>query len=212
MNLKIILNLLNVSLLVLATSTNAAVITFNSLWHPDAGVDILDSPYTEAGYVFTNLNTTPNAFGVYGAGSDNYPYKLIPDHQPVDDAALFNRSTNGVTRITKQDGGLFHLESIDLSDLIFDTSGTQEVFTVEFRGLRPGGTEIFQTFTSDDAFGMQTFLLSGFSNLARVDMFQGRPAFQFDNVSVTAVPVPGAVWMFLSGLIGLTGFARIGRR
>ena len=30
----------------------------------------------------------------------------------------------------------------------------------------------------------------------------------FDNVSVSAVPVPAAVWLFGSGLIGLAGFAR----
>ncbi|MBT8129650.1 MAG: VPLPA-CTERM sorting domain-containing protein, partial [Gammaproteobacteria bacterium] len=33
---------------------------------------------------------------------------------------------------------------------------------------------------------------------------------QFDNI-VTAIPVPAAVWLFGSGLLGLTGVARYRR-
>jgi hypothetical protein len=68
-----------------------------------------------------------------------------------------------------------------------------------------GGADDFQTFTFD----------SQWTNLNFVDFYATRqevngyvPLVNFDNIVVSAVPVPAAFWLFGSGLIGLIGVAR----
>lgn len=55
------------------------------------------------------------------------------------------------------------------------------------------------------------FDLNGFFGDASRGSFQtagGEYYFDIQDVSLTLVPVPAAVWMFVSGLLGLAGFAR----
>ena len=53
----------------------------------------------------------------------------------------------------------------------------------------------------------------GFEDLLAINWGGGEPDYNdltylFTNVSTTAVPVPAAVWLFGSGLVGLIGIAR----
>ena len=198
MKIKLFLRLSSASLLAATFSVDAAVIDFESLEHVSPGVNNLDSPYLEAGYSFVDEVTPNNTFGVYGTLNTNFSGST----------ALFNRNTNGVTRLTRQDGTAFNLFSIDLAELNGDVTPPEQL-QVTFTGLFSGGGTIEQTFTLDgNAFGAETFFFTDFSNLASVSWAQETPFHQFDNVVVNAVPVPAAVWLFGSGLLGLIGFAR----
>ena len=64
--------------------------------------------------------------------------------------------------------------------------------------------------------GFETFVFgSGWHNLSSVNFtdytYDNGSSFgllAFDNIVVTAVPIPAAVWLFGSGLLGLVGICR----
>ena len=202
MPIKPIIQLLIGSLTVFTFSVSAAVIDFETLAHDSAGVNNIDSPYIEAGYIIQDPDkasgTKNNAFAVYGTENPGFSGST----------ALYNRTVNGVTSISRQDGTPFNLFSIDLAELNGDV-GSPDVLQVTFEGLFAGGGTVSQTFQLDgDAFGAETFIFTGFNNLASVIWVQETPYHQFDNIVLSAVPVPSAVWLFLSGLLGLAGIGR----
>lgn len=63
-----------------------------------------------------------------------------------------------------------------------------------------GGFAYYIGLTSDTAFSSATLQ---FDTAA-----EGAFLYSIDDITVSAVPVPAAVWLFASGLIGLTGVAR----
>jgi len=85
--------------------------------------------------------------------------------------------------------------------------GGTETFVVDFDGLNDGAASgiDFQTFT----------LPAAFTNLSSVT-FRGLNAsgvpdealFSVDNISVSAVPLPGTLWLLGSGLLTLVGSSR----
>ena len=204
MTIKPFLNLLAIVLPTAVFSAHAAIIDFESLAH-DGSVLNVDSPYLEDGFIIQDPSVTTtdnNAFGVLGSIDDRY----------TGSAALFNRSLEAVTMLSRQDGAAFNLFSIDLAELTGDVN-PPDILTVTFEGFLASGGTVLQTFQLDGiAFGLETFTFTGFEGISEVRWAQG-PAFlthQFDNI-VTAIPVPAAVWLFGSGLLGLTGVARYRR-
>lgn len=197
MNIKPLLNLLSISLLAVTIPANAAVIDFEVLEH-NHYLDLLNSPYNEDGYVIENLTNATNAFEVLGTDHPNFQ----------DSTRLYNRFVDGVTSLEKQDGTAFNLFSIDLAELNGNVTPPPDLL-VTFEGLLSGGGTVTQTFQLDGiAFGAETFLFTGFNNLSSVTWTQAEPSHQFDNIVVSAIPVPAAIWLFGSGLLGLIGFAR----
>ncbi|MGD2052778.1 MAG: VPLPA-CTERM sorting domain-containing protein [Gammaproteobacteria bacterium] len=190
------------SLVAAALPAGAAVIDFETLKHDDGGVNNIDSPYIEAGYIIQDPGVEQggdnNAFAVYGTDNPNFSGST----------ALYNRAVNGVTSVSRQDGAAFNLFSIDLAELNGNVT-YPSVLSVTFEGLFTGGGVVTQTFQLDgDAFGAETFVFNGFNNLASVTWMQETPFHQFDNIVVNAVPVPAAAWLFASGFLGLAGVAR----
>ena len=199
MTMKPFLNLLAIVLPTAAFSAHAAIIDFESLAH-DSFVRNVDSPYLEDGFIIEDpgvTGTDNNAFGVYGPENPGY----------TGSAALFNRSQNALTVLSRQDGSAFDLFTIDLAELNGNVT-PPEFLTVTFDGLLATGGTVTQTFQLDgNAFGLETFSFVGFTGLSQVSWTQDTPFHQFDNI-VTTIPVPAAAWLFGSGLLGLIGVAR----
>ena len=113
------------------------------------------------------------------------------------------------------DGSAFDLISIDLAEL---SQRSAKPITVTFFGQRADSVTVSQTFTTDGLFcvdnhGFQTFNFSDeFRGLETVYLadasLKTNGYFAFDNVNVSAVPLPAAVWLFIVGLISLFGFSR----
>ena len=68
----------------------------------------------------------------------------------------------------------------------------------------------FDVITTDDwmTFTWRTTLDAGLIDVGLRNRASAIYSIAFDNYSVTLVPVPAAVWLFGSGLIGLIGIAR----
>ena len=96
-----------------------------------------------------------------------------------------------MNRLQHGAGAVFNLTSIDLADLNAAPGG-QNV-TVNFTGFINGGGTVLQSFTTDAAFGMETFLFSGFNNLTKVEWLQEAGFHQYDNINVTVVPEPTVI-------------------
>lgn len=102
------------------------------------------------------------------------------------------------------DGSAFNLLGFDAREaILFDGGSTWRV-----TGIFDAGGSIIQDFNVSSSY--QTFTPSGFEKLTSVSfspLTEGSLA-AFDNFEVEAVPIPAAVWLFGSGLLGLVGIAR----
>ena len=190
------------------------VINFQSL-SPSGGTTPF-SLYQEAGYSLTNdadiiygdpsdptWPPTPNAFGWWATTySGGYAGSL----------ALFNNYQWLTTTLTKDDNTPFSMVSIDLSR----QGGGAPVAggSVNFTGIKSNNSTVTQTFTYSDALAFQTFLFSSDFNDLKTLFWISASADQdpqFDNITMspsTPVPLPGAVWLLGSGLLGLVAIRR----
>jgi hypothetical protein len=181
---------------------------------------------------FDSVTTTSNTFVAVGPSYSEQGFTLIdnsgfaPPSVPLatwgassagytGSQSLFNNGIDQTTTLTKDGGGVFSLNSIDLSELFNNGLGS---VTVSFLGYLLGGGTVTQSFTTDGVFGAETFTFdSTFASVASVTWRQDAPFHQFDNIVVdatfvnAAVPEPSSVLGLLSfGIIG--GAASIRRR
>ena len=186
--------LISLALLGLSISSAlAVVIDFESLHHADSNISGHGSSYGEDG--FTIGGSILSTFG-----SLEFRYS--------GSTAMFENSGGFTNTLTQDNANPFSIHSIDLSEL-----NGSFVASVAFTGLYNGGGSIQQTFTLDGvSFGAETFAFTGlWSNLDQVSWSQAAPFHQFDNIVLnapSAVPVPAAVWLFGTALIGLVGFSK----
>ena len=183
---------LGVSALVLSTSVNAATLVedFEGAF-----------PGWETGWLGVNSNVQ-NYYGVGGVRGNN------PDGLWIADGLANGR----VAEITFD--AIF---GASISDFSIDTTThfisnlTFEVFDMDSNSIFNSAIAVtsgaltdpgtYQTFAFSSANGVSGFSITGGSAEGNTSI---------DNVIVNAsvVPVPAAVWLFGSGLIGLVGFAR----
>jgi len=180
------------TLAILAPSqaAQAVIIDFQSLEQNNPIVNGVGFTYTEDGFTLDNLST-PNPFGVFGTQAPRY----------AGSTALFNGTPGGITRLTQNGGGLFDLNSIQLTSL----NGSYSV-TVNFTGTKADSSTVTQSFTTDAILStLETFTFnSSFTNLVSVQWIQADPFHQFDNINVTPVPEPSAILGLLGlGLLGI---------
>lgn len=105
-------------------------------------------------------------------------------------------------------------------DIVFDytfglslTSFSIDIDTYVNTSIRVfdgNGSLILDTIANIDA-GYETFSVTSLSGISGFSLFginqvEGNTAI--DNVVVSTVPVPAALWLFGSGLLGLSGFSR----
>jgi hypothetical protein len=171
-------------------SARAAIIDFQQLEHVDVLTVDHGFQYVEDGFQLEKVNTDYN-FSTYGTLESRY----------TGSTALFNNTGGSSTELTKVGGGAFDLLSIDLAKLSSKT-GANVTFTAN-----TGYSQFFTLVRTD--YVAETFNFdSEFLGVTSVTWSQASPFHQFDNIVVSAIPVPAAVWLFSSGLLGLIGVAK----
>jgi hypothetical protein len=158
------------------------------------------------------LNGVGNGLSIWQASSPNLPGLNTAN------TSLFEFFASSTTELTQTGNTAFTLNSIDLAQYNdLQSSGT---YMVTFTGTHADNTTVSQTVTVTRVTGtpaLQTFVLSNFTNVVKVDFTQGvaagGTAYQFDNVVVNASTVPEPA-PFLLGAMSLVGFcaARMRRR
>ncbi len=215
---KLALKVFAATLAIQSLQAIPVTITFDNLYSTPG----YRANYSEQGYVFTSSLNSQYALGSWGATSSSF----------AGSTALYNNYYIQKTALTRADGGLFNIYSLDLSELLKDGKAG----TVTFTGYQNGDAKVTQSFTMDGTFGFQTLLLAGFNNLKTLEWTTGglsAPAgvstatymSQFDNLFVdtsdgaippaftpggTPLSVPdGGATLALMGL-GLAGICLIG--
>lgn len=177
-----------------AVSASAAVMDFESLAHADDQIADVGYSYSEDGFLLSNLMSEGFPFATYGTLNEFFSGST----------ALINDNDAGLSQLTRQDGGAFNLQSIDLAELYGYAS------SVSFIGTKVNGVTVSASFDLDGQAGAETFTFgTDFTNLSSVTWANNADYHQFDNISVSAVPEPASIAMLMAGL-GLLG--AIGRR
>jgi len=107
--------------------------------------------------------------------------------------------------VTHAQGNQFDLLSFDMA---FNGINADESLLLTGQKSDGSTVESWITGIETGSFTFETILLSSqFENLVSITFSDSSAAVQLDNITVNAVPIPAAVWLFGSGLVGL-GFLR----
>jgi hypothetical protein len=180
-----------------SVKADLVVLDFQSLQQNDFTQHVIGSSYSEDGFTLQAMNSfsTLRSYGTQAWWS--YPGSTT----------LHNGTNGGITRLTKSDGGLFDLLSIDLARLSISAGDVP----VTFIGTFLNGSTITQSFNvirdNPSAISLQTFDFAGFTNLTKVEWTQTSILnHQFDNVqlsTVSAVPVPSGIVLMSIAIVGM---------
>ena len=213
-------------------SAMAMIIDFEIISAPDDGLDFDFSVPVEQQYI------TPHGVGILTKGFNYTPGPINVEYDGeiyndihIQNAMIetsggliapFNETTiaggHDDTILSKADGSVFNLLKFDFGGYKdeLDPFDLYEKDLIIIGTLAGGGGTIQETCDSDGLFGFQTCELGGgegWYGLTSVTFqhtgdgtYQG--AFALDDIHVSAVPVPAAIWLFGSGLLGLVGVAR----
>jgi hypothetical protein len=176
-----------------STAAVAAIIDFEGLAAPGGTASITTSPYVEDGFdlafpigisVFdsaqTNANTTGSAY-----------------------IQLSNNSAAGPISLSDSGGANFDLTSVDVGSG-FDPGFGLSSFNITGH-ISGGGTTVANVVNAD----VFSTLVLDWTNLTSVDFtFVTGQSAGIDNIVVSSVPLPAAVWLFGAGLLGLIGIAK----
>ena len=197
----LIKNLLITALLGLVSlSTHAAIITYeySGSWASTNGLD--PQEIDGANFDFTFLIDSNTAAS---GGGDGWAYytgeaSIVVSDSPGDINGEYSQQMNMFVRTDYNHYGTitfgnFNDPSINnTGNFIFMNTSAINLGVISDTALPIGN------FTDDIAFVWNTSTLGG-----------GNYSASITNLSASVVPVPAAVWLFGSGLIGLVGFARV---
>jgi hypothetical protein len=185
-------------------SANAVVIDFEG--RVPAGSEIqLPQNYFEDGYTIQRSNDIANPFFALWSGNPPYPYPGGFSTNGTD-ILVFGDSVDFLSIFSSTPGELFTLQSIDLA-MVAAASGSS---SLRIEAQFQAGKSISDQLTVTN--NWQTFSLpNNFVNMAELRIFDCPGCsgiFGMDNLVIQTVPIPPALWLFGSGLIGLVGMAR----
>ncbi|HSB98243.1 MAG TPA: VPLPA-CTERM sorting domain-containing protein [Spongiibacteraceae bacterium] len=171
-----------------------------------------ETSYTESGYTIGNL--TP-LFNFPPGGTPGY-YFVPPinsgGYGPASSSTFFACLCMLYSpTLSRTDGQLFSLHSLDIGVSSQDASGMFGLPTFTLTGQRSDSTEFDYQFTINDG---QWHTLSfddnpDFSNIKSLVFYESTGlSMALDNINVSQVPAPATAWLFGSGLIGLASAAR----
>jgi len=180
-----------------SAGAQATVIDFDVLSHDGVGetdggyfegFKKIGNQYVEEGFVIQDLEGAN--LGLFGTSANWYYGETV----------LTNFMDDGLTSLTKLDGGTFDLLSIDLTELFGNDFGW---VVVEF--IRDGGHS--QVFSLDEQIGAETFVFdSGFTAVTEVTWRNHYGYHSFDDIVIdnfsSDVSEPGTA-MLAIGLLGL---------
>jgi hypothetical protein len=177
-----------------AGAAQALTIDFDDFAFNDKGIHDL-TPISGTlewdGFVFTPSQFTK--FDVLGTQEARF----------AGEVAMFNNENTGTTTLTRDGGGTFAVESIDVANILGPGANS-----ITFHGAVHGGGTVTQSFTFD-SFGHLTtlFLDNDFANLDALSFDEnGNPSFQFTDLVVdadAAVPEPAGVTVLGGALVGV---------
>jgi hypothetical protein len=187
-------------------SASATVIDFEGRVPSGSEVQ-LQLNYFEDGYWIQRSNDITNPFFALWSGTYQYPGGVSSNGT---DILVFGDSVDFLSIFSNTPGELFTLQSIDLA-MVAAASGSSPLrIEAQFQA----GNSISDQLTVTN--NWQTFSLpNNFVNMTELRIFDCPGCggiFGMDNLVIQTVPIPPAVWLFGSGLIGLVGMARRKRR
>lgn len=187
------------------TFSQSATVSFN--------VSVTGSFSASSPSVINNLSSQAS-IGIFDlTGTSQWVFGLQGSAYPVcfaTDCALFQRTVNSnmewsrtvnennailaeVIHNFPQDGGVYNL-SIDVPGVLDVQAGTTYGIALAMSAVAPGFAVNAADFSSTAGFN--------FTDLQGATFTSGSGEF------LTAIPVPAALWLFLSGLLGLVGLSR----
>jgi hypothetical protein len=181
--------------------SHAVVMTFDALGSAGTDFNFNGPAVSEDGFTLTNLgNSGSDAF--YTPQNDNVQR---PFGQPV----VGNNLGGATTRLVAASGNPFDFTSIDISDNDLESGQV----SVTFVGTFLDSSTITQTVTTDGIFGLETFALTGFTSVVKVEWAQNAPYHEFDNIVLNerAASAPEPATLAIVGL-GLAGMGVLRRR
>lgn len=189
-------------LLFTATGANAVTIDFDDTLPTYFGL----ASYQEDGFTLTSnvpdgtlidVNDVVRAnLGIFSGGTSSQ--------------SLFwgENGANSVVSLANDAGKAFDLLALDASSL-YNLAGQ-----LTLTGTLAGGGTVQQVLNLSDS--LTTYNIGGMEGLASLEIaFDGATysaPFDLDNIQMSVVPVPAAVWLFGSALAGLGGWSRRRRK
>ena len=199
---------IGVSLGLIGSMGTALAVDFSSLSQAGTGFFSSGGSVTQEGYTFTALGGT--TLGVWGNADANHP------SGGTTSTSLLNYFAFSTLDITSASGGLFDLTSIAIAPWGAGQDAWVPSFDVTFTGDQFGGGIVNQTVTVTNTTppALQSFSLSGFTNLLDISVQQGAytgtgTAWQIDDLGLTsAVPEGNTLALFGVGVVGLFALRR----
>jgi hypothetical protein len=190
--------LLPLASLIFGGVANAVTIDFDDIDATYFGL----STYQEDGFTLNSNvpdgtiidvnNVVRGNLGIFGGGTDSQTM------------VWGENGTISTISVTNDAATPFYLLALDASSM-GNASGQ-----LTLTGTLSGGGTVQQVLNLNSA--LTTFNITGMNNLSGLDIsFDGATyfaPFDLDNVQMSIVPIPAAIWMLGSALIGLAGWAR----
>lgn len=182
----------SLSVIVLSTSINAATITYN--WAGADGTGAIT-------FLDTNITDSENftvAFDTENVANISYTFN---NGASIEDAENFSGGST-LQAIAELGGAMFTASDGVIEDWTFNYDTVQSILPLDIwfsSSLTTGSISCFTTPCPVDTATIN--FIGNFSSETNVGTWQ-----------LQAVPLPAAVWLFVSGFVGLLGFSRVTSR
>ena len=197
--IKLIIGALSIGVI---SQTHAALLTFE---------DIDQTVFRTAGHAYeAEYGVTFTGGGLVSDGAEGRSLKEPSFIGPSDDVYIRQNVKTVGLEVTDSYYDIWVSFSSDVTDVSGDYIGNT-IYSASIFAYDQFGSELDMIFLSaSTGDSLRIFNFGNLSGIRRLHLISSSPmvASGLDDLSFTAVPVPAAVWLFSSGLIGLVGLAR----